>query len=409
MMSRILIPAVLIVLVASSVYSMTIDEAVRYGLNQNPELKALRLEGEITKGQLAKAKLPFVANPVIESGVTRKGKPPEGGKEYADFLVQLSQEFEIGGQRGLRINIAEKNLSRVLLNIRDRERNLIYDIKDAFARALASKKKKELTIEVVKLQEDLLGFARIRFQTGDVSALQVNLAEVELSKAKRDLLEAEREHQEALFNLQGTMGVTPDPLFGVEGEISADTFSLPDKEHLKPLIALQRPDLKAAFMEVDVTKTAIDLVKRETVPNITLAGYYAKDEKRNEVGFTFSIPIPFFDRKQAERKEAIARAEQARVKRTGLERAIEKEFEENYSNLRSSLHQLSLYKREIVSKILENLSLSTLAFKEGKISFFDVRIAQRETVEMQFSYVDAMLKARQAIYAMERTIGGDLK
>jgi outer membrane protein TolC len=62
-----------------------------------------------------------------------------------------------------------------------------------------------------------------------------------------------------------------------------------------------------------------------------------------------------------------------------------------------------------VSKILENLSLSNLAFKEGKISFFDVRIAQRETVEIQFSYVDAMLKARQAIYAMERTIGGDLK
>ena len=408
-MLRTLMHVFLIILVASSAYSMTMEEAVRYGLSQNPELTASRLEEDVIKGQLEKARLPLIFNPTIEGGVEKKGKPPEGGKEFTDYQIRLSQEFEIAGQRGLRINIAEKNLSRILLEIRDKERTLTYDIKEAFARALASKKKEELTKEVVKLQEELLGFTRIKFQAGDVSALQVNLAEVEMSKAKRDLLEAGREYREALLTLQGTMGIKPDPLYSVEGEISADTLFLPDKERLKNFVALQRPDLKAVSIEVDATKTAIDLAKKEAVPNVTLAGHYGKDEKRNEVGLTISIPIPFFDRKQAERKEAIARAEQARVKRTGLERTIEREFEETYSNLRSSLDQLSLYKKEIVSKTQENLSLLNLAFKEEKISFFDVRVAQRETVEIQFSYVDAILKARRAIHAMERTIGGGLK
>lgn len=406
---RIVMSVFVMILAVSSAYSMTLDEAVGYGLTQNSELRALRLEEDVARGQMAKARLLLIANPTIGADVSRKDRPPEGGSGFTDYLISLSQEFEIAGQRGLRINIAEKNLSRILLEIRDKERTLTYDIKDTFARALASKTKKDLTKEVLHLQEELLEFTRIKFQAGDVSALQVNLAEVELSKAKRDLLEAEREYGEALLTLQGAMGVKPDPLFSVEGELSPDAFSLPDKERLKPLVASQRPDLKAASIEFDAARTVIDLVRKEAVPNLTLAGYYGQDEKRDLIGFTFSIPIPFFNRKQAERREAIARAEQARIKRIGVERIIEKEFEETYANLRSSLEQLSLYKKEIVSKTLENLGLLNLAFKEGKIGFFDVRVAQRETIDIQFSHLDTMLKARRAMHAMERAIGGNLK
>jgi outer membrane protein, heavy metal efflux system len=262
---------------------------------------------------------------------------------------------------------------------------------------------------VVRLQEELLGFTRIKFQAGDVSALQINLAEVQLSKARRDLLEAQRESSEALLTLQRTMGAKPDLLLSVEGEISPDLLRLPDKEGLKTLAVSRRPDLKAASLEIDAAKGAVDLVKKEAVPNITLGGYIGKDERRNDVGLAVSIPIPIFDRKQAERKEAITRAEQARIRRAGLERTIEREFEETYSNLRSSLDQLSLYKKEIMSKTLETLGLLNLAFKEGKIGFFDVRVAQKESIDIQFSYLETMLKARRAMHAMERAIGGDLK
>ena len=75
----------------------------------------------------------------------------------------------------------------------------------------------------------------------------------------------------------------------------------------------------------------------------------------------------------------------------------------------SSQEELSIYKKEILNKSLENLSLLNLAFKEGKIGFFDVRLAQRDAIDIQFSYLDALLRAQQAIYAMERTIGGKLK
>ena len=66
--------------------------------------------------------------------------------------------------------------------------------------------------------------------------------------------------------------------------------------------------MKAATLEVDKTKTALDLAQRGAIPNIVLGGFYNRDEMRNDLGLSLSISIPLFDRKQAEKKEAPARA-----------------------------------------------------------------------------------------------------
>jgi cobalt-zinc-cadmium efflux system outer membrane protein len=392
------------------VRAITMDEAVNQALKNNPEFQTLRLEDEVTKSQLEKARLPLIANPIVESYLSGKEKPQEeGGGKYTNYGLKLSQEFEIAGQRGLRIDIAEKELSRIALEIRDKERTLTYEVKDAFSRALAAKRKEELTRQVVTLQEDLLNFTRVKFQSGEVSGLEVNLAEVELSKSKRELLLATREYHEALLGMQGLMGGKPDIDLNLVGELSSGLLSLPDREDLKKLIQSPRPDMKAVLTEVDKTKTAIDLAQKGIVPNIVLGGFYNRDELRNDLGVSVSISIPLFDRKQAERKEAKVRAAQARVKQAGLERRIDREFEEAYNTLSSSQKELLLFKKEILDKSLENLVLLNLAYKEGKIGFFNVRLAQKETIETQFAYLDTLFRLQRARHAMERTIGGDLK
>jgi len=408
-MPRVLTFLFVVMLLASNAFSMTIDEAVEYALKNNPEIQALRLEEETAKGQLEKARLLLINNPTVEGEVSKKEKPiEEGSGKYKNYGFKLSQEFEIAGQRGLRIDVAEKGLSKVRLEIENRERILTNEVKDAFAKTLASKKKVELTKEVVRLKEDLLNFTKIKFQAGEVSGLEVNLAEVELSKTKRDLILSEREYKEAVLSLQGLLGVKPDNAFIIKGELSAEMPSLPDKEKLQNL-ALIRPDAKAAVMEEEKSNAALFLIKREAVPNITLSGFYDRDERRDAVGLSVSIPLPIFDRKQAERKEAKTKAEQAKINRSGIEKAIEREFDQAYNAFVSSHEEISVFKKEILSKSLENLSLLNLAFKEGKIGFFDVRLAQRDAIDIQFSYLDAVLRAQQAIYAMERTIGGKLK
>jgi cobalt-zinc-cadmium efflux system outer membrane protein len=397
-------------LYCSTVHSMTMDEAVGLALQNNPEIQALRMEEKVAKGQMEKARLPLAANPTVQTDVsTREGEPQGNVGRGANYGFGLLQEFEIAGQRGARIGIAAKNLSRVSFLIRDQERILTYDVKDAFARTLAAKSREELTAVVVNLQEELLGFTRIKFQAGDVSALQVNLAEVELSRAKKDLLSARREYREALLALQGLMGMKPELTLTVEGNISLGPTVLPDKEELKNLALQRRPDIKVASYEVDTSQGTVDLVNRLAVPNVTLGGFFDRDDRRNAVGLLFSVPIPLFDRKQAEKMEAKAREDQARIRRSGLSKTVERELEEAYGNLSTALDEISIFQKETVNKAMENLSLLHLAFQEGKISFFDVRVAQRETFEIQFAYLDTLYRGRRAFHALERVIGGDLQ
>ena len=143
MPKNLLFPILLVLCLVKSVYPMSVNEAANQALRDNPDLQALRLEKEIIRGQLEKAKLPLTSNPVIESNLSGKDKPQEeGGGKYTNYGFTLSQEFEIAGQRGLRIDIAEKDLSRLSLDIRDRERVLTFEVKEAFTRILAAKKKR---------------------------------------------------------------------------------------------------------------------------------------------------------------------------------------------------------------------------------------------------------------------------
>ena len=400
----------MIIMFDSPVYSMTMDDVAQYAINNNPELVAQRLEERMARGQLEKASLLLKANPTIEGTVSKKERAPgEEGDKFTNYGFKLSQEFEIAGQRGARIDIAEKEISTVVLVIKDKERLLISEVKDSFGKVLALRKKSELAQEVVRLQEELLGLTKIKFQAGEVSGLDVNLAEVELSKAKRELLLVNREYRESLLALKGLMGLNPDMPLSVEGDLPSAIPNLPDKEVLKTVAFSERPDLKTVTLEVGKTEAVIGLINKEAVPNVTLAGFYGKDEQKNEVGLTITIPLPFFDRKQGERLEGRAKAEQAKIKVDGLKRTIEREIEQAYTALESALEELSIFKKEILNKAAENLNLLNLAFKEGKIGFFEVRLAQKETVDIQFAYLDSQLRMRIALNAIEKVTGGSLK
>ena len=389
--------------------AITLDEAIGISTNQNPQLNSLRLEQEAAKGQIEKARLPFITNPVLGGlGSRREKSAQEGRGNYTNYGVAVSQEFEVAGQRGLRIDIAEKNSVRTGLEIQDRHRILIYEVKRSFANTLAAKQRVALSREVLRLQEELLDFTRTRFNAGKVSGLEVNLAEVEHSKASKDVLSTQREYAAALSALQALMGSVSPKLTDVEGELSPGIVSVPLKESLANILP-ERPDVLATSLEVDRVRTIEKLVARQVIPNLTLGGFYGRDEWRDETGVTLSVSIPLFDRKQGAKREAKARLAQAHIAKAGLERDVVRQLDLDYNNLLASQQELSLFRNDIVDKSLKNLDLLYLAFKEGKISFYDVRVAQRETIELQFAYLDSLLEAQQSIYAVERTIGGTLE
>ncbi|HSB32970.1 MAG TPA: TolC family protein, partial [Nitrospirota bacterium] len=127
--------------------AMTVIEAVETALKNNPDVQSVRLERGAAQGRLDQAGLWLRSNPVVEGSLSRKDTEPGGGEKVTNRGVTLSQEFELAGQRGLRVDAARSGLEKTTRDIEDRERVLIAEVKDAFAKALAAKRKIELSDE----------------------------------------------------------------------------------------------------------------------------------------------------------------------------------------------------------------------------------------------------------------------
>ncbi len=149
-MTRTILIAIGILLSAHPAFTLTLDEAVETALQNNPEIQSVRLEEGAAQGRLDQAGLLLRSNPVIEGSVSRKDTLPEGGEKVKNYGLRLSQEFELAGQRGLRIDAAKSGQEKVLQDIRDKERVLIAEVKDAFVLALAAKQKIALTGEAMQ-------------------------------------------------------------------------------------------------------------------------------------------------------------------------------------------------------------------------------------------------------------------
>ena len=75
-MTRMIIFACGISLLAQSAYAMTLSDAVETALKSNPDIQAVRLEEGAAQGRLDQAGLLLRSNPVIEGSLSRKDTLP---------------------------------------------------------------------------------------------------------------------------------------------------------------------------------------------------------------------------------------------------------------------------------------------------------------------------------------------
>lgn len=388
-------------------YSMTLKEIVDYALKNNSELNIARQEEEKIKGQIKKSELLLINNPIIEIDFSKKSESPDNSSTgYNNYKFNIYQEIEVADQRKYRTESVRKNYEKFIFEIKEKERSLVSEIKESFIKSLILQKKEALLKDVLSLKEEILDYVHHMFKSGEVSTLEVNIAEVEVNKAKKDLILIRKELKESLLFLQRLAGVNPDETFFIEGDIEIDNILIPEKEYIKKSALENRPDLKSILAEIEKAKADISLANKQKIPNVTLSAYYEKDEGKNVYGISFSVPIPIFDQKQQEIAEAFTNLSQAKIRYDSIVKTIEKEVLETYNNLLSALDEINIFKKELIDKTSENLSLLNLAFKEGKISFYDVRLAQKDALEVKMSYLDAILRAQIALNNLEKITGG---
>lgn len=388
-------------------FSLTLPQALELARTQNPELQAARQNIAIARGRLVRARYLNQFNPELGGSAARRSfaELPGGSNDYD---ITLSQELEVAGQRGKRIDEAETNQAKVTQQVSDVERRILAQVKDAFYRALYLKRRLKLFREVETLNRKLQSIAGARFQAGDIAKMEVNVAEVRLGQSRKDTIVAERDYRNALQALERLVGLEPVGRTGPIGELTVtpQTFSL---DRLLRLAQENRPDLQAAALEQRRLQAEKELTRRLIVPNPSLQAFYRNEEAGDTiVGGGLSFPLPVFDRKQAELTQLAGRTSQARYEQQDVELRIQQEVQDAWRSYEAAKEEVGVFETAVLERAEENFVLMETAYREGKIDLLQVVVVQNDLVNAQFSYVDSLWNYWLARTALERAVGQDL-
>ena len=312
-------------------------------------------------------------------------------------------ELEVAGQRGLRIGEAERNLQRAEAGFQDFARTFQGRLARAFYQSVAARERLALQRSIEELNRNLLDVTKVKFDAGDVSALEVNVAVVRYGQTRKETFDAEENVTQAFLEIRRLIGLNDN--FVPEGQLDS-ALTLPIAAVVLERALARRPDLLARRYELQRAEAELTLVKRENIPNPTVGLSFIREgtgEKALLGGI--SIPFPVFNRRQGEIASLDARRLQIRSELAALEKEIRKEVDQAINRWQTAQRKIELYERDILEQTEENFRLLEAAYRERAIDLPRILIMGTDLVTARRSYLDALLSLREATISLEEISG----
>lgn len=380
------------VLPAQAQQRLSASEAVELALSQ-PHVR-----GDIEAGiDLARSDVLAArtwSNPTLEASRERLDEGPLGPSTETSLV--LSQTFELGGRRSLKRRAAERGVVAAEATARYQRQQVKGEVLRAYFTAAASERQAQMLSSQLSGLQELARIADRRHQAGDLSGYESR----RIAQART---QAEARHANALSQAK----LARAELSGWTGEVGA-TAELTDA--LPPIpetvtdqqTGLELQALKARSEQAEQAQQAANRLSFPVSVGLgrkrITEGGFSDDALVMEVG----VPLPLFDRNQAERlrTSAEARRVDAQYRRALLQsqgrRAAAHDNALQLSESAQHLNQTVVPEAERLTEIARN------SFAEGEldlVGLLDAYDAQASAVEQA---TEQQVLALEAILELER-------
>jgi cobalt-zinc-cadmium efflux system outer membrane protein len=356
------------------------------------------------------------ASPLLPSNpeLTVAVGPRTGGAGRGlDIQASVTQQIQIAGERGLRIDAAERMVDLTDAEIEQIRWFVHCDVHAAFHSALVEQRRLRLAERVVAFQREVLRFAERQIAAGEVAPLTLRLAEAEVAQAQQVLVGAEQAFLASRIRLAQLSGwpASKPPL--PQGQV--DEPREPATLARLLTVARQRlPSLRAAAARIQEARARTVLADREAWPKPSLGLQYSRESNPPAEGAddivmgVVSVPIPSFQRNQAERAQARADQRVAEAELDAASRLLEGQIAEARSEVVAAAERTRAYGAEVLPRFEENLTLLKRAFELGEIDILALSTGRERFLRIQSDALAAQLDYFSALAGLERVVGVDL-
>lgn len=201
----------------------------------------------------------------------------------------LSQTFDWGGKRNARLTVAEAERRSVEAEVSSARWQVAVELLSALADYQTESAVNALAAIRVATMHDFAAVSRRRFDAGDISQIELDLAVLAYTQARMQLATAAAgfaESKQAVTNLVSYVPETRWP--SIVAELAPPRMGSDSAEDL----VMTLPHVRAAQLQVEAADARVSLRERErrVDPTLTLRG--GKEDDETLVGLNVTIPIP---------------------------------------------------------------------------------------------------------------------
>ena len=379
---------------------VTLNALVAQALAENPELKFYEAEIAVAKGERKTAGT--WANPELSSELGRKRVRGTLSAEGMAWALSVQQTFEWPGRIPLRKAIADRSVQLAEAGLEQFKAALAAQVRQKGFALFAAQRREAAAAEVAGRGEELVATLVQREPAGVTPLLETRAIEALVIKLRREAIEASKEAQSALYELNALRG-WPIAERLVIADVALTFPDLPPAEEL--LRRAGRGNFELRQREIEFTQQGfkLRLAENEAWPSITLGPHFSQEkagDKEIIAGIGVSLPLPLWNRNQGGIETANARLLQAETSLKLMLRDIERRIREQvaaYERVRKELARLS---PKVAEELREAAVLADRHYRLGAVplaTYLGVQQSYLEALAAIFSSQADALNARAEI------------
>ena len=389
---------------------LTLERAWELAETGNPALKAAQARLAEAEGQLTDARGILWNNPQVSAERARRKVPVPGlGNDVQhEWRTEVTQALEIAGQQSHRRASAEQGLAALNETIEETRRQVRAEVEQKFVRVLALQTRLDMETELVNLIRDTAGIARKRFEGGEDTRLDNNLAQVELERAINQFEAVREELIQARAQLGAALQLPAETLPEVTGTLAAAP-ALPYSLDRLLAEASNRSRLRALYHSEAAARSRLELERASVYPDVTVGLFSGRegpgDTRERMVGLSVSVPLPLVRRNAAGIGKANTELVQAQVERQAAERDTRASLIALWQKVTSLRERVKRMEQFVLRLVRENERLSASAYRAGEISLTQLLLATRQVLDTRREVLEAATDLALTRIELEQAAG----
>ena len=388
-----------------AVEPLSLDQAITHALAHNRDLAALQLGAEAARGRVEQAGLK--PNPSFEAGA--QTDLLTGNTGARKFDLGLTQAIPLGNRLRELKSVARVGIPTAAAELANRQRLLSGEVTQAFVDLLTFDRQIALRDRLIDTNRHLVELSRARAKVGEVSAVEVNAAALELAKLEQERATLLAERVNRVLRVKPLLGLAPEEPLEISGDLDA----------LLPALATgadgdkstwNRPDLRLLGLALERIEAEQRVAQAEVRGDLTVGATYgyersAAGDADHLLGVKMSIPLPVRNKNQGRLRELRAERTRAQRKVEALELAVASEvavarqraaqFQKVAEGYRVAVLPLGeTAERDLVS-----------AYQQGQVSLFQVIQSQQQRLALEGGALEARAAFARALAELQTATG----